>query len=332
MDVQVKIWLHGGHVWEFCCDEDDPTVRRLVSVLPGASSVANLSDDGLIQVVTRSGERHFLARSSLVAVGVIAIKSESKSTDTSECTERSEHNYGRLTTSMPTVDFAVTTISRPGDYIHQLISRLRTDLPLRLLVGAPDCGYLERYRSHRFIEIIETPPQAWEQIRDCAIHQRAAWNYWRSLTLKKSHSTRHGMLIFEDDVLPARGWENRLYEIIRQIESKQEAPYVLTLYAAHTALEEPQPGTHFTRYPSDTFFGSQAVFYPEIVREGFAEYVKAHAVEFFRAPYDLLLGEYAVNENIPIFAAVPSLVQHIGEVSTGVAGFHHQAGNFKFEL
>jgi hypothetical protein len=42
-------------------------------------------------------------------------------------------------------------------------------------------------------------------------------------------------------------------------------------------------------------------------------------------PHDLVLSGYSKKENVPIFAAIPCLVQHIGEVSTGLAGFFHQA-------
>jgi hypothetical protein len=76
MDVQVKLWLQGGHVWEFCCDEADPIIFGLVSALPGADVGGNLPHDGLIQLETRTGERVFLARSSVVSVNVLPIADE----------------------------------------------------------------------------------------------------------------------------------------------------------------------------------------------------------------------------------------------------------------
>src|SRR5262249_54515338 len=76
MDVQVKLWLQGGHVWEFCCDEEDPVVFGLLSALPGADTGANLPPDGLIQIETRTGERLFLTRSSLVSVDIVRVTDE----------------------------------------------------------------------------------------------------------------------------------------------------------------------------------------------------------------------------------------------------------------
>jgi len=73
MDIQVRLSLQGGHVWEFCCDEDDPIVVGLVSALPGAEPGRNLPLDGLIQVEAKTGERLFLTRSSLVSVELIPI-------------------------------------------------------------------------------------------------------------------------------------------------------------------------------------------------------------------------------------------------------------------
>ena len=65
-------------MWEFCCDEDDPIILGLVSGLPGADLGGNLPPEGLIQLETRTGERVFLGRSSLVSVNVLPIDDELK--------------------------------------------------------------------------------------------------------------------------------------------------------------------------------------------------------------------------------------------------------------
>jgi hypothetical protein len=133
-------------------------------------------------------------------------------------------------------------------------------------------------------------------------------------------------------VIPAAGWEDSLYNIIQQIESQQTTRYALALYEPKMGLAEPQQGKPFALYSSGTFFGCQAMYYPDTVREGFATYLKTHAVDSFRCTYDLLLGEYAEREDFPIFVTIPCLVEHIGEVSTGLAQFFHQAKHFKSEI
>lgn len=73
MEVRLKLLLQGGHVWEFCCSDDDPIVFGLVSALPGADIAGNLPPDGLVQIETRTGERLFLTRSSLVSLEISPI-------------------------------------------------------------------------------------------------------------------------------------------------------------------------------------------------------------------------------------------------------------------
>lgn len=73
MEVRVKLLLRGGHGWEFCCKDDDPIVLGLVSALPGADVGSNLPSDGLVQIETRTGERLFLTRSSLVSVEIVPV-------------------------------------------------------------------------------------------------------------------------------------------------------------------------------------------------------------------------------------------------------------------
>ena len=73
MEVRVRLLLRGGHGWEFCCKDDDPIVFGLVSALPGADVGGNLPPDGLVQIETRTGERLFLTRSSLVSVEIVPV-------------------------------------------------------------------------------------------------------------------------------------------------------------------------------------------------------------------------------------------------------------------
>jgi hypothetical protein len=73
MEVRVKLLLRGSHCWEFCCDDDDPIVFGLVSALPGADVGGNLPHDGLVQIETRTGERLFLTRSSLVSLEIAPV-------------------------------------------------------------------------------------------------------------------------------------------------------------------------------------------------------------------------------------------------------------------
>ena len=112
-------------------------------------------------------------------------------------------------------------------------------------------------------------------------------------------------------------------EVLVQLIS---GPYILALYAgAETGLKAADDGTPYVSYPPERFFGSQAIYYPEPMREAYAKNLKENGVDSFGMPYDFLISEYSRKQDIAIFAAIPCLFEHIGEVSTGLAGFFHQA-------
>jgi hypothetical protein len=137
------------------------------------------------------------------------------------------------------------------------------------------------------------------------------------------------LLILEDDVVPAKGWEKRLYETMEQIESEYGEEYVLALYTTFTELPKSVvAGRYCTRYPVLTFCGTQAMYYPEPIRIAFAEYLRREGVDSFRRPYDGLLQEYLRLTGIPLFVTTPCLFEHIGEVTTGLSWCFHRAGQF----
>lgn len=223
------------------------------------------------------------------------------------------------------------TVARPTVYIHELIDSLREDLPVRLIAGSPDYGYLERYRGNPFREIVEVPDKGWEHFRDRRVHHRACWNYWRCLTLGPTSPSSDGLVIFEDDVIPARGWEGRFYEAVDQIEAVCKGPFVLALYSPVRLPRTPDSRTYYVPYPTHRFYGTQAMYFPEEVRAGFARFMRVYGVNTMRHPYDILLRMYLLNFDIPLFAAKPCLFQHVGEISTGLGKFH-KTRQFKSEV
>jgi len=225
-------------------------------------------------------------------------------------------------------ELAIVTVARPGEYVHTLLTALRSDMPLRLVVGSPDYHYLERYRNNDCIKIIEVPTREWRRFRNLPIRQRASWNYWRGLIHGISAASGAGLVLLEDDVIPARDWECRLRATIDQIERDHSGQYVLALYTPSQVPLRLEEETCYAEYPASFFFGSQGMYYPEPVRRDYAAYLKKYGVDTFVAPYDVLLGEYLQATGLRLFAAVPSLVQHIGEISTGLASFHHTSSMF----
>jgi hypothetical protein len=246
------------------------------------------------------------------------------------------------------IDHVITTVSRPKNYIDELLRGLQVEGAIRLVVGSPDCEYLERYRSSPLIEIIGVSSPDWAHFQNSSVHHRVVWNHWRSLTLGPKSLQRDGVLVFEDDVILARGWQRRFYDTVEQIEARFGTRYVLALYRGRflqsrtfynwfrrtlsdCLYPEEQRG-YYATYPVRQFWGTQAMYYPEEIRKDFAEYVKINGVNAYRRPYDLLLKDYLQTYEIPVFTTVPSLVQHIGEIGTGVGWKFHTARKFEKNL
>jgi hypothetical protein len=133
--------------------------------------------------------------------------------------------------------------------------------------------------------------------------------------------------VLEDDVSPSRSWEEALHDIVDDIESQYPGKYVLALYTAHGVKKLPQ--SNYVPYPAQLFFGLCAMYYPDAIRSDFANYLEIHGVNSFKTPHDLLLGKYSQDSGIPIFAAMPCLFQHVGELSTGLSESFYQASCFE---
>lgn len=231
------------------------------------------------------------------------------------------------------INSAIMTIARPVVYIHDLLATLRPDMQIRLVVGGMDCNYLERYQGNPLIEIIEAPRKEYADFECRPLHHRASWNYWRTLTLGAATLGRAGLLVLEDDVILARGWEGRLHSVIDQIEAGYVGRYVLTLYAEFPSVPKSHTADiYYVTHSRNGFYGTQAIYFPESVRTHFADYLKKRGVESYEIPYDWLLGEYLKRNSIYLFLTIPCLAQHIGVVSTGLAGWSHQTAYFQADV
>jgi SM-20-related protein len=121
MEVRVKLLLRGGHGWEFCCNDDDPIVFGLVSALPGADVGGNLPPDGLVQIETRTGERLFLTRSSLVSVEIVPVADPMKFVGTKRLAAPSDSFPPGASVPSP---FVLASNVLPGDVHAGLIAHV----------------------------------------------------------------------------------------------------------------------------------------------------------------------------------------------------------------
>lgn len=226
------------------------------------------------------------------------------------------------------INLVITTVWREENYLDATLDSLaaehpfRDDQPVSLVAGSPQTAYLTGYRLLPGIEVIEMGPHAWSWIKNSDVRHRATWNYYRCLT--QCIAGDRGTLVFEDDVKFARGWRLRLDRVIKALEEKFGPRFVLSVYDLYAW--KPKESCLYAEYPHKSFTGTQGVYYPSMVRQGFAKYLRLHGVIANKDHYDYLLRDYLIKEGLPLFAAVPSLVQHIGRNTTGVGVWHEAPG------
>lgn len=227
------------------------------------------------------------------------------------------------------IDYAISTVDRSTQYIHQTLEYLGKGFRANLVVGSPESSYLDRYRGHH--GIIETPVSEWDKIKDADVGQRAAWNYLRCLTMVSSEDSK-GILILEDDVKPMNNWQDRFSRTLKEAEEKLGDGFILSLYCPHSLpMHIALAGGHCAGYPAQAFYGTQAMYFPNTVRILVSEAIKTYSVDSFKMPYDISIKVLAHALKIPMVASIPSIFQHVGYSTSGLGNFH-SAPNFYEEF
>jgi hypothetical protein len=142
-------------------------------------------------------------------------------------------------------------------------------------------------------------------------NQRVTRNFAHAL---KSFPLDEELLIAEDDLLFRDEWVAEMRKCIDAAQSRSDR-YVLSLYCPWELRGHPIVALDARAAP---FYGNLMLYIPSTVRHELADYMVNRAVEL---PGDLLVRDWGWSTNTPIFASVPSLVQHAGhESSLGTKG------------
>jgi hypothetical protein len=121
-------------------------------------------------------------------------------------------------------------------------------------------------------------------------------------------------LIVEDDVEFLPGWPAMLAASATRARELYGDRFFLALYCPHLLV-----GDRISRYRERSFFGTQGQLVPDAVRVELADYLERHRVE---TTVDTLIARWAAAAGVPLLATVPSLVQHVGRVSSLGDAFH----------
>lgn len=152
--------------------------------------------------------------------------------------------------------------------------------------------------------------------KDPTRHRDSQYNY--SIALRQ---TVDGLII-EDDIRLCNKFDIELEQRLAEIPTKR---YVIALYSCYN-WGGYSDYDKIAKYPVDMFYGTQAMLYDLETARGFGEYL---AQNIGKEPYDLALKTYIkeVDPEVTLYASKYSLVQHIGDISTGLGG-QHKTGNF----
>jgi hypothetical protein len=137
-------------------------------------------------------------------------------------------------------------------------------------------------------------------------HRDSQYNYSIALL-----NTKDGLII-EDDVKLSKDFDRNLARIINLIPTER---YAIALYSCYQWQES------LAKYPVDMFYGTQAMLYDIQTAREFGDYLVNN---IGREPYDLALKTYIkeYDPEVTLYASKYSLVQHIGDISTGLGNGH----------
>ncbi len=205
---------------------------------------------------------------------------------------------------------AIVTTDRPERYLHlTLDSLLATGLDR-------SCGHLCRRPDSRF-GLAAGSPRPVPLPPDQPASAVAPRNFAAALS---ASPTDQDLLILEDDVVFANGWQ-RVVDRIRQGLGGTE--YLLSLYWCCERIPE-LTDLPIVSCPHNLFTCSQAL----LLQASYLPALRDHCNASRRREGDLTVGDFVTAKSIPIYIAQPSLVQHWGKRSAA-GSFYQQSPTFR---
>lgn len=159
------------------------------------------------------------------------------------------------------------------------------------------------------------------------------YNFQRAFESAKEIPEDHYFILLEDDLDFTENWIEKTIKVLNQIEDEE---FILNLYSPY----DYETDSDFVEYDIENnynkHYGCQATVWKKKTAVDFAKFNRAINFNDYRIQNDSIIFQmdhlmaiYADYKGIPIYTTVPSLVQHIGFKTTGVAQFMHQSPTFK---
>jgi len=231
---------------------------------------------------------------------------------------------------------AMLTTSRSVNYYEATIRSLDSTGffesgmgPLHVFFGGPRAGHMQslegdlRFAFHYLGDEFE---KLW---RNLGTKPRCALGHY---SLMKGLLELEGWdeaLVIEDDVAFARGWQKYLRVVLDEIRSAYDDRWMTSLYCLRTGVREKyNQRVRWYDTPGELFWGLQGVVYPKTVMAELVNWVFENSVKASTDTIDGSIGKCGAAKGIHTVVIVPSLVQHMGHMTTGQSNYFHRANLF----
>lgn len=200
----------------------------------------------------------------------------------------------------------IVTCDRKPSYLEKTVSTIPLDYHIQYLCQ----GEVELPKSGDMIPVDK------KYQKDRSRHRDAQYNYSQALL-----NTKDGLII-EDDVILSENFDEHLNMIKSKITDER---YAIALYSCYSWYN-PRKQLILASYPLNKFYGFQAMLYDVETARDFGKYLLDN---IGKEPHDIALATYIkkVSPQTKLYATSYSLVQHIGDITTGL-GAKHKTFNF----
>lgn len=215
---------------------------------------------------------------------------------------------------------AMSTCERPGEYLSATLRSLaqadasHLGCDLRLVVCGTNSLFIDRdvLPSGAVIELMGW--DQWAVVRKLTPKHRSAMNFLR---LVSGADEGEDLVALQDDIVFASGWLDKARALAEPLEREHRAGYVLALYSTAKFTRKPCAPYNCLR-----FFGNQALYLSAAAHRQLGPYLRGRIERGEWNTDDMMLKDWLIATRIPLYAANPSLVQHVGKKSALELRFH----------
>jgi predicted HAD superfamily Cof-like phosphohydrolase len=219
------------------------------------------------------------------------------------------------------VPIVMTTFNRQPPHVHDTLTSLFERDPsvksVTLIVSESNADFLGPWATDERVVVQCLPAAMLDQLRRRPAKARTAICTREALRVASGP-----VIVLQDDLQFADRWYERTLEIVETIPNELErSRSMVALYSPHEHRHQP-----ISEYTKKDFYGNQAIYFGDVVRR--------HCI-WALGQSDTLPDDVAIrlamerDSVLHLYALVPSLVQHVGKVTTVESGWFHTSPTYQ---